>query len=264
MIKNKDGFSFVETIVMCAILMVGLLFVYKSYTSSINVQKLNLKNDRMSDTYKLIQFKKYMVENYKWQCMADDNCPTLKTLLSMDDGLSYNTCGERKTCTKDEVFNSVNDIDDCKNLDYSTIRKCKANICKYSTNTNYCCLDECQKSLSRYNTCLSNLNNYDVCASDKNNYYHSVSLNTFIGATSKRAETLYNGYWKTFGFYSVAIYNCKLKELKSGSSDYKNYFKSMKSCVNENHYRIVGIFKDDNSGEYRYAWIEFPLASDEQ
>lgn len=75
---NKKGFMFIETIVMCAILMIGLLTIYKSYTSSIAREKerLNFDSD-ISNSYKLYYFKTYLKKNDKnlWLCTDEDNCP---------------------------------------------------------------------------------------------------------------------------------------------------------------------------------------------
>lgn len=60
---SKKGFSFVETIVMCAILMIGLLSVYKGYTSSIGVQERRLDSTGVSDEIKIINIRNYLFEN---------------------------------------------------------------------------------------------------------------------------------------------------------------------------------------------------------
>lgn len=75
---NRKGFMFIETIVMCAILMIGLLIIYNRYTSSIAREKerMNYESD-ISDNYKLYYFKTYLKNNNRdlWICTDEDNCP---------------------------------------------------------------------------------------------------------------------------------------------------------------------------------------------
>lgn len=86
MIANKKGFMFVETIVMCAALMLGLLIIYNSYTSSISREKERLNYNTIEGQYKLIAVKQYLQgKNVEWQCTESGgsfNCTKAQNLLS--------------------------------------------------------------------------------------------------------------------------------------------------------------------------------------
>ena len=83
---NKKGFMFVETIVMCAALMLGLLIIYNSYTSSISREKERLNYNTIEGQYKLIAVKQYLQgKNVEWQCTESGgsfNCTKAQNLLS--------------------------------------------------------------------------------------------------------------------------------------------------------------------------------------
>ena len=64
---NKKGFMFIETIVMCAILMVALLMIYKSYTSAITKEKEKLNYNFVAGEIRLNLIKKYQIA--KWLIM---------------------------------------------------------------------------------------------------------------------------------------------------------------------------------------------------
>lgn len=50
---NKKGYIFVELLIVTAILMVGLIVLYKQFSSSITIQKQKLKYNSVADVYKI-------------------------------------------------------------------------------------------------------------------------------------------------------------------------------------------------------------------
>lgn len=89
---NKKGFMFVETIIMCAILMVGLLIIYNSFTSSIVKQKERLNYNSIASTYKLYYVKSYLKNKSEdlWLCKSKDYCPIDETVFADKDYLDIN------------------------------------------------------------------------------------------------------------------------------------------------------------------------------
>lgn len=71
---NKKGFMFIETIVMCSILMVGLLLIYNSYRSSIAQQKEKLNYNTTAGELKLYYFKEFFVNKNNIKCNANYEC----------------------------------------------------------------------------------------------------------------------------------------------------------------------------------------------
>lgn len=57
--KNKKGFIFIETIVVIAVLITSLLYLYSSYISLTNNEKKRLLYDDVSYLYKTYYVKKY-------------------------------------------------------------------------------------------------------------------------------------------------------------------------------------------------------------
>lgn len=98
---NKKGFMFIETIVMCAILMVGLLFIYKSYTASIAKEKQRLNYISAPGTYRLYFLKKYLVTEMPsiWGCDHEGNCPSVLDTSYLEKELE-NSIGDAK-----EIYN---------------------------------------------------------------------------------------------------------------------------------------------------------------
>lgn len=78
---NKKGFMFIETIVMCAILMVILLLIYNGYTSSIAKQKEKLNYNTTAGELKLYYVKKYLMNELGWVCISAENCPQVVSFL---------------------------------------------------------------------------------------------------------------------------------------------------------------------------------------
>lgn len=88
MIANKKGFMFVETIVMCAALMLGLLIIYNSYTSSIAREKRRVNYNTIEGQYKLIAIKQYLQNVHEWSCTklaSGYDCEKAKTYLGTND-----------------------------------------------------------------------------------------------------------------------------------------------------------------------------------
>ena len=80
---NKKGFMFIETIVMCAILMVALLMIYKSYTSAITKEKEKLNYNFVAGEIRLNLIKKYLIDkNSEWICENELTCGKANTLLN--------------------------------------------------------------------------------------------------------------------------------------------------------------------------------------
>ena len=72
---NKKGFMFIETIVMCAILMVALLIIYNNYTSAIAREKERLNYNTIAGEYKLYYIKRYLIaekDSYKTVIYDDE------------------------------------------------------------------------------------------------------------------------------------------------------------------------------------------------
>ena len=117
-IVNKKGFMFVETIIMCAILMVGLLIIYNSFTSSIAKQKERLNYYSISNTYKLYYVKSYLKNKdiYLWLCKGKDYCPVDDEIFSDKEYIDIN---------EDEYAKEILEILDIKRI-YLT--KCDAEI----------------------------------------------------------------------------------------------------------------------------------------
>ncbi len=80
---NKKGFMFIETIVMCAILMVALLMIYKSYTSAITKEKEKLNYNFVAGEIRLNLIKKYLIDkDSEWICENELTCGKANTLLN--------------------------------------------------------------------------------------------------------------------------------------------------------------------------------------
>ena len=76
---------FIETIVMCAILMVALLLIYNGYTSSIARQKEKLNYNTTAGELKLYHLKKYLMNEIGWVCVSAENCPKISEFLGEAD-----------------------------------------------------------------------------------------------------------------------------------------------------------------------------------
>ncbi len=83
---NKKGFMFIETIVMCAVLMVALLLIYNGYAASIAKQKEKLNYNTTAGELKLYHLKKYLMNELGWVCVTKNDCPQVATFL---DGTDY-------------------------------------------------------------------------------------------------------------------------------------------------------------------------------
>lgn len=81
---NKKGFMFIETIVMCAILMVALLLIYNGYTASIARQKEKLNYNTTAGELKLYHLKKYLMNEKGWVCVKKDDCPEVDSFLGSE------------------------------------------------------------------------------------------------------------------------------------------------------------------------------------
>lgn len=73
-VLNKKGFMFIETIVMCAILMIGLLVIYNSYTSAITRERERLEYNAIAEQYKLYYIKRYLIAEQDWTCKKKYDC----------------------------------------------------------------------------------------------------------------------------------------------------------------------------------------------
>lgn len=78
---NKKGFMFIETIVMCAVLMVALLLIYNGYTASIARQKEKLNYNTTAGELKLYHLKKYLINEMGWVCVNAESCPKISEIL---------------------------------------------------------------------------------------------------------------------------------------------------------------------------------------
>lgn len=226
MIKNKDGFSFVETIVMCAILMVGLLFVYKSYTSSINVQKFRLENDGVAEQYKLIKIKEYLVERNDWKCESMTSCERFSNWFSISSGFVP------KTCSKETCMDNYCQKHDGNNGLVELIRCKKGNGEWGSKASSYC--DGIVKSCE-----IENENN----RKNKKNYKEVI-----IDNMSK------------YELKHLYFMKCSNKNFSDFNNEQRKYMNSMNNCSNGRQYRLIGEFLDEKTNNYSYAWIQFPAS----
>lgn len=80
---NKKGFMFVETIVMCAILMVALLLIYNSYTSAIAREKERLNYNLVAGELRISFIKRYLIDKSPstWICNSETSCPKVEALF---------------------------------------------------------------------------------------------------------------------------------------------------------------------------------------
>lgn len=70
---DKKGFMFVETIVMCAILMLALLYVYTTFTGLMAKEKERINYNTVGAQYRLYHFKKYLIDkNYLTETKANE------------------------------------------------------------------------------------------------------------------------------------------------------------------------------------------------
>lgn len=132
-VLNKKGFMFVETIVMCAILMVGLLIIYNSYTSAIAREKERLNYNNVTEQYKLYYIKKYLIAEKDWACKKKDDCniddrlPESNSVLEITDEISDSIRMVFSDQQKDENGNNLDIVK-------LYVAKCKAKANDYPDN----------------------------------------------------------------------------------------------------------------------------------
>lgn len=87
LLVNKKGFVFIETIVMCAVLMVALLIIYNSYTSAIAREKERINYNIVAGEIRISLVKKYLVDKYPniWICSSEISCPGISSLFGEND-----------------------------------------------------------------------------------------------------------------------------------------------------------------------------------
>ncbi len=117
---NKKGFMFIETIIMCAILMVGLLVIYNGYTSALTREKERLNYNTIAGKNRLIAIKEYLKnQDENWECVESSgkiNCPEISNLLGTSDYIEL---------TENEIVANIKDIYEIKKL---YLAKCTANF----------------------------------------------------------------------------------------------------------------------------------------
>lgn len=231
--NNKKGFSFVETIVMCAILMAGLLVVYKSYTSSIYTQKNKLNYNNTDNIYTLLYLKNYLIDNDVITCLSFEKCPNMEAKL------------RKKTYTDSECEKGYT--------------SCINNIYGYGDNSNSTnkCSAECfDSSIFYYKECKNCQDKEkDDCSNKK-----TICKSSYSSVEYKDLET-----YGVSNLKELYVTRCNIKSKDETFSnknfknvDLKNFLYSLEKCERDSSYRIVGHFFDDNLKKHSYAWIEYP------
>lgn len=231
--NNKKGFSFVETIVMCAILMVGLLVVYKSYTSSIYTQKNKLNYNNTDSIYTLLYLKNYLIDNDVITCLSFEKCPNMEAKL-------------RKKTNDDGACRAA--YNDCRNKIYSYANP-GTSIEKPT------CYDDCFDS-----PFSSNCSQCQIAAKTKCSNNLTICKSSYSSVEYKDLET-----YGVSNLKELYVTRCNIKSKDETFSnknfknvDLKNFLYSLEKCERDSSYRIVGHFFDDNLKKHSYAWIEYP------
>lgn len=103
-VNNKKGFVFVELLIVTCILMVGLVIIYKQFSSSISIQKQKLKYNTVADTYKLYYtVLEYISQTEVPECISvgdnNYNCYDFRQYIEkkIDSGNYYMTINTTNT-----------------------------------------------------------------------------------------------------------------------------------------------------------------------
>lgn len=99
--SNQKGFIFVELIIVTTMLMVGLMVLYKQFSSSISYQKQKLIYQNIADNYKLYYMAKELIEQDEYPaCVStskETNCYSLAEALNLLKTVKSGTTSYAKT-----------------------------------------------------------------------------------------------------------------------------------------------------------------------